>query len=797
MPATSLAVGIVIGGALRSSVKTAFGGVDRRSRQLGSALRNTERRADHMRQRLARMSDEQRRAGAGSERLADRIRLVGLALDRTTAKASRYRREIGRADRQARTAAAREGLGRARVAAGTAVGGAYAAGRLISSALERDEAAARLSTVLVTDDLEKDLERGLDHAREMVRERRTLHSEVELLGVQYSLSSAGLDAETARIGSVIGSRLATATGGASEQVADVLATVSQNFKEDLTRVGDVLAHTQATYQFAHFGLLGEGLATAANRARIARLPLDQTAVALGLLAKAGTKGSEGGTALEATLRQLVPASDKLGFSIERTVDGGLLLPATLANIQASLERFGDDPDLVGAALQEAFGDEGIKGLSPLLGFLGEFSPGLDGVAASTGKLDRMFSHFADASSGKAKNLWQNVAVLGRTLGEAPETGAWTDWANSTVVSIGETIEQSDRLRKSIVYLGLAIGGLAAGRVAFAAGRFALAPVVGGAKQAWDWTRRGRGVGGAAKGAAGAAKVGAATAKVGRLGGAMRLVGKVAAGLVGIVGIKFVAIGALVAGAAYLIRKHWGGITGFFKGLMGRVGAVFGPAVGAWGKVFTDFSWSNVGDAIMKTLAAGITAGIGWPYNAVKAGLGKVRELLPFSDARAGPLSGLTASGGVVLRTIGDGVSRAGPGGLRGPLVRQLGAAAAGLTLAATPALAASLDPVVAPPVVEPLVATPDPLSPVVSPPVVEPLVATPAAAAGFNDEPLLAAESTTAPVVNKNFYDHSRYTISVQAAPGEDVRRLADRLMAEIDRRRQVRRRRELDDQEA
>ena len=888
---TSLGVGVVIGGALSSSLKNAFDGAEKRSWKLGSAIRTTERRAGHMQQRLGRMVEEQRRAGAGSERLADRIRNVGLALDRSSRRAAGYRRELRRIGDAQRMQRAREGLGRARVAAGGAIGGAYAASRLISSALQRDEAAVRLKTVLVTDDLEGDLDRGLEHARELVRDKKTLHSEVELIDVQYALNSAGFQAEAARLGSTVASQLATVTRGAPERTAGVLATAVENFGAEfkgpvdrqMRQVGDILAHAQLTYKFSDFGQLGEGLKSAAPAAIAARLPLAQLATVIGKLNNLAMDGSEAGTGLRSMLVKLPVAAQKLGFEISRDAENNLDLIATLESLETRLSRYGDDVDRVGLVLADAFGgDEPVQALQLLRSVLGEMQAEVDATAGSAGTIDEKFTYFTDSASGKVKNLVQNLVILGRTIGEAPDTTTWTDWANEQVVDLSRTIGESERLRKSIVGVGLALGGLAVGRVAFAAGRFALEPLYRGVRLIGDAVGRrrggGRAVGGGlfgrrraatggraiggrgflGRGVAAGPKLGAAAATkgVGRLGAALKVLKVVGGAVFGLLGIKLLAIG----GAVYLIYKHWGAITGFFKGVMGEVGAIFKPAVDAWGKVFTDFSWRGVGSAIMTTLASGVTAMAVVPYNAMKGVLLGIRDLLPFSDARIGPLSGLTASGGAVLRTIGDGVSRAGPGALRRPLTRQLAAAAAGLTLAVTPPAVAPLGPVTPAPVVqamEPVVAplgpvTPAPvvqaMEPVVAPlgpvtpaPVVqamEPVVAplgpvTPAPVVQAMEpvvaplgpvtpapvvqamEPVVApvdapaapspldevAPPSTpppapAPVVNNNYYDdHSRITI--QAAPGEDVRRLADRLMAEIDHRRAVRRERVLAGDEA
>jgi hypothetical protein len=71
----------------------------------------------------------------------------------------------------------------------------------------------------------------------------------------------------------------------------------------------------------------------------------------------------------------------------------------------------------------------------------------------------------------------------------------------------------------------------------------------------------------------------------------------------------------------------------------------------------DLDWSAHGRALIDTLTDGIKAVINKPAEMVRNGLGRVRDLLPFSDAKTGPLSSLTASGSAIPETISEGVER--------------------------------------------------------------------------------------------------------------------------------------------
>lgn len=826
--AASLGVGVVIGGALESSAGRSVRSMGQHMDRLGKSIERGERRIRRFERAKGDLGRRIRLTGDATGKLAAKHDFLGGAIDRTRRKLDRYRdslrgarKDIGRAQ-QIEHARAR--LGRTWAAAGAAVGGVYAAGRVVGGALEHEEAAVRLRTVLVADDdaVEAELGRALGHARELVRSRGTLHGETELLGINYALGSAGFDAAAARAGAAVVSKVATVTGGSAEQTAEVVATAFNNLggtlegtdAERLAQAGDILAKTQFKYSIRDFGQLGEGISTAVSAAKIAGLGFAETAVAIGVFNDAGKKGSEAGTALDAVLRQLDPAADELGFGIAETADGGLDLVATLEGLDAALERRGGGARARSRAIQDAFGDEG-KAVVNLLDKLPELRRHIEEVTAA-GTVDDAFILHRDSGFGAVKALQNNAAVLRNVLGQAPATREWAGWAADRVAQIGEAVEKSEALQKGLVGAGMAAIGFSAASVGVAAVRFAWAQLksvvmgVGrviaratGLQWAYNAAVRagslggmaprtgrgrlraaGRGAGrglsrlGAAVGRSGAV-LGAATGRgVVRMGGALKTLGRVAAVVVGLVGFKVLAIGALIGGAAYLVVKYWEPIKGFFTRLwagvvevaktaragvtatlepvvefFGRVftdfTATLGSVVGAWGKVFADFSWANVGSAVMKTLAAGIKAAGGMPVRAFLAVLQKLRDYLPFSDARTGPLSKLTASGASMLRTVGDGVRKAGPNGLRRPLARELAAASTALALA--PAVLGAAAPV-----------------PAARPP----------------------AAARTAPAA----VDQSRIYVTIHQQPREDAAALVDRLLAEIERRRGVRRRAALHD---
>jgi len=108
-----------------------------------------------------------------------------------------------------------------------------------------------------------------------------------------------------------------------------------------------------------------------------------------------------------------------------------------------------------------------------------------------------------------------------------------------------------------------------------------------------------------------------------------------------------------------------------KGFGMTVGTVLGKVIGilinfnpvvlmfkAFSKVisfFRSIDWSQSGSQIIGTLIDGIKRKAGELVNNVKDVFGKVRKLLPFSDAKEGPFSDLTLSGSRIISTLGEGV----------------------------------------------------------------------------------------------------------------------------------------------
>ena len=76
------------------------------------------------------------------------------------------------------------------------------------------------------------------------------------------------------------------------------------------------------------------------------------------------------------------------------------------------------------------------------------------------------------------------------------------------------------------------------------------------------------------------------------------------------------------------------------------------------KITEAVSWfKESGKKIITTFTDGIKSALNKPVEAVKGGLQKIRNMLPFSDAKTGPLSQLTLSGKKVMSTFSGGIAQ--------------------------------------------------------------------------------------------------------------------------------------------
>lgn len=149
------------------------------------------------------------------------------------------------------------------------------------------------------------------------------------------------------------------------------------------------------------------------------------------------------------------------------------------------------------------------------------------------------------------------------------------------------------------------------------------------------------------------------------GGGIR--GAAAAAIEGVKGYYtagFTFLDNLTGGKLTAIKdKFVSGVTNIASGVAERFEAVktaFSNGIeGAKQLVTNAISWfRESGKKVVTTFAEGITGAFSKAVDAVKGGLQKIRNMLPFSDAKEGPLSTLTLSGQRTMTTYASGLEKA-------------------------------------------------------------------------------------------------------------------------------------------
>lgn len=125
---------------------------------------------------------------------------------------------------------------------------------------------------------------------------------------------------------------------------------------------------------------------------------------------------------------------------------------------------------------------------------------------------------------------------------------------------------------------------------------------------------------------------------------------------------FLVIMAAIApfiGVPLLIIKNWDNIVVFFQALPETVKGHINNMITKAKEIITGANawFKESGAKIINTFTDGIMSVISKPVEAVKGGLAKIRNMLPFSDAKEGPLSTLTLSGRRVFETITTGMNQ--------------------------------------------------------------------------------------------------------------------------------------------
>jgi len=265
---------------------------------------------------------------------------------------------------------------------GAALGVAHKLKEIVNVGREFELSDINLSVVLGTDLASKQLEKFKKNFEQL--SQTGLATYQELMSTGYQLLSAGIKPEEALKGTRVALEVAKVTKGNAEEVANMMATASKDFRVDLERVGDIFTKTQIKFQIKDFMQFEEGMRYVAASAASLNIPLEQTATILGKLNDTGQVGSMAGTHFNEILVQMTKASRMLNIKIPRMQDGSMDLIGWMQSVSKAVEaRVGKNKDLQFKAFQELFGVQGATAFMALRNRMGELKEDLKDVEGSS------------------------------------------------------------------------------------------------------------------------------------------------------------------------------------------------------------------------------------------------------------------------------------------------------------------------------------------------------------------------------------------------------------------------------
>lgn len=258
--------------------------------------------------------------------------------------------------------------------------------------------------------------------------------------------------------------LAAAANMDLAKASDIVTDTMTPFGMAAERAGeaaDVFAYAQANSNTTVEGL-GEAMKYAAPTADAFGMTLQDTAAAMGVLANAGIKGSQGGTTLNAMLRDMKKNADNGRIAIGKTkvaltnADGSYRSYAAIIRDidKATSSMTASQRD---AALGAIFGDESLKGI------LATLKQGPDALDAMTEGMYACGSAAEDMAATMGDNLKGDLAIL--ESGAQEMAIALSDWlmpaARGVVQGVTDLIGKFNALDDGTKNTIFRIGAMAA------------------------------------------------------------------------------------------------------------------------------------------------------------------------------------------------------------------------------------------------------------------------------------------------------------------------------------------------
>lgn len=207
-------------------------------------------------------------------------------------------------------------------------------------------------------------------------------------------------------------QLSIASGSELATVADIVSDALTGFgmsAEETGRFTDILAQVSRKAN-TNVEILGESFKYSASLMGSMGYNAEDTAIALGIMANAGIKGSSAGTALSAALSRLIDPTkevselmNKYGISLTDTDGNMYSLGEMMEQLRAKLG--GLDTATKNQVVTQLFGQEAMKGMLPIINASEDSYNSLkDAIYGSSGAANEMATIMGDTLQGRVDGM---------------------------------------------------------------------------------------------------------------------------------------------------------------------------------------------------------------------------------------------------------------------------------------------------------------------------------------------------------------------------------------------------------
>lgn len=286
--------------------------------------------------------------------------------------------------------------------------------------------------------------------------------------LQY-MSLAGWDTKDMLNGIDGVMQLAAASGEDLGQVSDIVTDGLSAFglkAKDSSHFADVLAQTSSKANTDVSGL-GEAFKYVAPVAGSFGFSVEDTSIALGLMANSGVKASQAGTALKSMMTKLAKPTgeakktmESLGISI--TDSEGKMLPFRDIMDQLRGSLGGLSKAQQSAAVKTLFGQEAMSGILPIINASDEdYQKLTKSIDNSAGASKRMSNEMEGGIGGSLRQMKSAIESLAISIGDvmAPYIKKLAEWVSHAASKLNEMPKGTQKIVVGLGLVAAAIGPL--------------------------------------------------------------------------------------------------------------------------------------------------------------------------------------------------------------------------------------------------------------------------------------------------------------------------------------------------